>query len=171
MKCFRRKVGLSNTGLMFTNFTIKVTYLDTRSFSINMKAIKKILVAVGNESSLNRCLNITIPIAKGLAASITCIYVLSPFPRNLHVALEQSSRKFEKENAEKYFKVAKEKCEENGIKFEQIIGKGQPREAILEYEKEFDLIVIGRADWGSKLLGSVSNGVVSQSKKDILLVK
>ena len=136
-----------------------------------MKAIKKILVAIGNESSLNRCLNIAIPIAKGLNASITCIYVLAPFPRNLQVALEQSSRKLEKENAGKYFEIAKEKCEESGIEFDQIIGKGQPREAILEYEKEFDLIVIGRADWGSKLLGSVSNGVVSISKKDILLVK
>jgi nucleotide-binding universal stress UspA family protein len=136
-----------------------------------MKAIKKILVAIGNESSLNRCLSMAIPIAKGLAASITCIYVIAPFPRNLQVALEQPSRKFEKENAEKYFKIAKEKCEESGIKFERIIGKGQPREAILEYEKEFDLIVIGRADWGSKLLGSVSNGVISNSKKDIILVK
>ena len=136
-----------------------------------MKAIKKILVAIGNESSLNRCLSIAIPIAKGLGASITCIYVLNPFPRNLQVALEQTSIKFEKENAGKYFEIAKEKCKESGIEFEQIIAKGQPREAILEHEKEFDLIVIGRADWGSKLLGSVSNGVVSNSKKDILLVK
>lgn len=135
-----------------------------------MTIVKKILVAVGNESSLNRCLTIAIPIAKGIGASITCIYVLSSFPRNLQIALEQSS-KLEKENAGKYFEVAKEKCKENGIKFEQIIAKGQAREAILEHEKEFDLIVMGRADWGSKLLGSVSNGVVSQSKKDILLVK
>lgn len=136
-----------------------------------MKAIKKILVAIGNESSLNRCLSIAIPIAKGLGASITCIYVLAPLPRNLQVALERSSIKFEKENAGKYFEIAKEKCKESGIEFEQITAKGQPREAVLEHEKEFDLIVIGRADWGSKLLGSVSNGVVSSSKKDILLVK
>ncbi|HEY8110069.1 MAG TPA: universal stress protein, partial [Candidatus Nitrosotenuis sp.] len=67
--------------------------------------------------------------------------------------------------------IAKEKCKENGIEFAQIIAKGQPRETLLEYEKEFDLIVLGRADWGSKLLGSVSNGVVSNSKKDVLLVK
>ena len=136
-----------------------------------MKAIKKILVAIGNESSLNRCLSIAIPIAKGLGASITGIYVLTPFPRNLQVALEQTSIKFEKENAGKYFEIAKEKCKESGIAFEQIIAKGQPREEVLKHEKEFDLIVIGRADWGSKLLGSVSNGVVSNSKKDILLVK
>ncbi|MCG3780027.1 MAG: hypothetical protein JW390_40058 [Nitrosopumilus sp.] len=31
--------------------------------------------------------------------------------------------------------------------------------------------MIGRADWGSKVLGSILNGVVSTSKKDILLVK
>jgi nucleotide-binding universal stress UspA family protein len=136
-----------------------------------MKAIKKILVAIGNESSLNRCLSIAIPIAKGLGASITGIYVLAPFPRNLQVALEQTSIKFEKENAGKYFEIAKEKCKESGIAFEQIIAKGQPREEVLKHEKEFDLIVIGRSDWGSKLLGSVSNGVVSNSKKDILLVK
>ena len=136
-----------------------------------MKTIKKILVAVGNESSLNRCLNAALPIAKGIGASITGVYVLAPYPRNLIVALEQPWRKHEKENAEKYLKIAKEKCEENNIEFDQIIAKGQPRETLLEYEKEFDLIVIGRADWGSKLLGSVSNGVVSNSKKDILLVK
>jgi nucleotide-binding universal stress UspA family protein len=136
----------------------------------NMTVIKKILVAVGNESSLNRCLSLAIPIAKGIGASITCIYVLSSFPRNLQIALERSSKK-EKEHAEKYFEIAKEKCTENGIKFEQIIAKGQAREEILEHEKEFDLIVIGRADWGSKILGSISNGVVSQSKKNILLVK
>lgn len=148
-----------------------IKYLDVTSFLINIKAIKKILVAIGNESSLNRCLSIVIPIAKGLNASITGIYVLAPFPRNLQVALEQSSKKHEKENAEKYFEIAKNKCKESGIEFDEIIAKGLAREAILEYEKEFDLIVIGRADWGSKLLGSVSNGVVSNSKKDILLVK
>lgn len=136
-----------------------------------MKVIKKILVAVGNESSLNRCLNAVIPVAKGFNASITGIYVLAPYPRNLYVALEQPWRKHEKENAEKYLEIAKEKCKENGIEFHHIIAKGQPRDTLLEYEKDFDLVVIGRADWGSKLLGSVSNGVVSSSKKDILLVK
>lgn len=136
-----------------------------------MKAMKKILVAIGNESSLNRCLNVAMPIAKGLGASITGIYVLAPLPRNFYVALEQPWRKHEKENAQKYLQTAKEKCEEKGIEFEQIIAKGQPRETLLEHEKEFDLIVLGRADWGSKLLGSVSNGVVSNSKKDVLLVE
>ncbi len=82
-----------------------------------MKPIKKILVAVGNESSLNRCLNVAIPIAKGIGASITGIYVLAPYPRNLYVALEQRWRKHEKENAEKYLEIAKEKCKENGIEF------------------------------------------------------
>lgn len=136
-----------------------------------MKTMKKILVAVGNESSLNRCLNAALPIAKGIGASITGIYVLAPSPRNLYVALEQSWRKHEKENAQKYLEIAKERCEKEGIAFEQIVVKGQPRETLLEHEKEFDLIVLGRADWGSKFLGSVSHGVVSSSKKDILLVK
>ncbi|NDB32723.1 MAG: universal stress protein [Nitrososphaeria archaeon] len=136
-----------------------------------MKTMKKILVAVGNESSLNRCLNVALPIAKGIGASITGIYVLAPSPRNLYVALEQSWRKHEKENAQKYLEIAKERCEKEGIAFEQIVAKGQPRETLLEHEKEFDLIVLGRADWGSKFLGSVSHGVVSSSKKDILLVK
>jgi nucleotide-binding universal stress UspA family protein len=136
-----------------------------------MKTIKKILVAIGNESSLNRCLNVAIPIAKGVGASITGIYVLAPAPRNFYVALEQSWRKNEKENAQKYLDIAKEKCKENGIAFDQIVAKGQPRETLLEHEKDFDLVVLGRADWGSKLLGSVSHGVVSNSKKEILLVK
>jgi nucleotide-binding universal stress UspA family protein len=66
--------------------------------------------------------------------------------------------------------LTKEECEEKVV-FDQIMAKGQPREVLLEHEKEFDLIILGRADWGSKLLGSVSNGVVSNSKKDVLLVK
>jgi len=136
-----------------------------------MKNIKKILVAIGNESSLNRCLNVAIPIAKGLDASITGIHILSPYPRNFQVALQQSWRKNQNEEAEKYLEIADKKCKENDVKFEQIIAKGQPREVLLEYEKNFDLIVIGKADWGSKILGSVSNGVVSHSKKEILLVK
>jgi len=136
-----------------------------------MKTIKKILVAVGNESSLNRCLNVAIPIAKGLGASITGIHILAPYPRNLYAALQQSWRKNQNENAEEYIKVIEGKCKENGIEFHQIIAKGQPRETLLEYEKDFDLVVIGRADWGSKLLGSVSNGVVSNSRKEVLLVK
>lgn len=136
-----------------------------------MKTIKKILVAIGNESSLNRCLNVALPIAKGVGASITGIYVLAPRPRNLYVALEQSWRKYEKENAQKFLEIAKEKCNKEGVEFDQIIARGQPRETLLEYEKDFDLIVLGRADWGSKLLGSVSHGVVSSSKKEVLLVK
>jgi len=136
-----------------------------------MKTIKKILVAIGNESSLNRCLNVALPIAKGIGASITGIYVLAPRPRNLYVALEQSWRKYEKENAQKFLEIAKEKCNKEGVEFDQIIAKGQPRETLLEHEKDFDLIVLGRADWGSKLLGSVSHGVVSGSKKEVLLVK
>ncbi|WP_100182669.1 universal stress protein [Candidatus Nitrosotenuis aquarius] len=136
-----------------------------------MKTIKKILVAIGNESSLNRCLNVALPIAKGVGASITGIYVLAPRPRNLYVALEQSWRKYEKENAQKFLEIAKEKCNKEGVEFDQIIAKGQPRETLLEHEKDFDLIVLGRADWGSKLLGSVSHGVVSSSKKEVLLVK
>ena len=107
-----------------------------------MKTIKKILVAIGNESSLNRCLNVAIPIAKGVGASITGIYVLAPAPRNFYVALEQSWRKNEKENAQKYLDIAKEKCKENGIAFDQIVAKGQPRETLLEHEKDFE---IGRA--------------------------
>lgn len=136
-----------------------------------MKTIKKILVAVGNESSLNRCLNVAIPIAIGLGASITGIHILAPYPRNLYAALQQSWSKNQNESAEKYIETVEEKCKENGVEFHQIIAKGRPRETLLEYEKDFDLVIIGRADWGSKLLGSVSNGIVSNSRKEVLLVK
>jgi nucleotide-binding universal stress UspA family protein len=136
-----------------------------------MKTIKKLLVAIGDESSLNRCLNVAIPIAKGLGASITGIHILAPYPRTFLTALEQPWRKKQKESAEKYLEMAKKKCEENDIVFHKIVARGQPREAILEHEKDFDLLVIGRADWGSKLLGSVSNGVVTKATKEVLLVR
>jgi nucleotide-binding universal stress UspA family protein len=140
-------------------------------FAKIMKTIKKILVAIGDESSLNRCLNVAIPLAKGLDASITGIHILAPYPRSFLSALEQPWRKQQKENADKYLEIAKKKCEEHGIAFHKIVSRGQPREAILEHEKEFDLLVIGRADWGSKLLGSVSNGVVTKTTKEVLLVR
>jgi len=66
--------------------------------------------------------------------------------------------------------MAKKKCEEHGVSFTKIVSRGQPREAILEHEKEFDLLILGRADWGSKLLGSVSNGVVTKATREVLLV-
>lgn len=136
-----------------------------------MKSIKKILVAIGDESSLNRCLNVAVPIAKGLGASITGIHILAPYPRTFVSALEQPWRKQQKENADKYLEMAKKKCEDADVVFHKIVARGQPREAILEHEKDFDLLVIGRADWGSKLLGSVSNGVVTKATKEILLVR
>lgn len=146
-------------------FTFEILCLEP------VKNIKKILVAIGDESSLNRCLNIAIPIAKGLDASITGIHVLAPYPRSFVTALAQPWRKQQKENAEKYLDMAKKKCEENGVEFNKIVSRGQPREAILEHEKEFDLLIIGRADWGSKLLGSVSNGVVTKATREVLLVR
>jgi len=136
-----------------------------------VKSIKKILVAIGDESSLNRCLNVAVPIAKGLGASITGIHILAPYPRTFVSALEQPWRKQQKENADKYLEMAKKKCEDADVVFHKIVARGQPREAILEHEKDFDLLVIGRADWGSKLLGSVSNGVVTKATKEILLVR
>jgi nucleotide-binding universal stress UspA family protein len=136
-----------------------------------VKSIKKILVAIGDESSLNRCLNVAVPIAKGLGASITGIHILAPYPRTFVSALEQPWRKQQKENADKYLEMAKKKCDDADVVFHKIVARGQPREAILEHEKDFDLLVIGRADWGSKLLGSVSNGVVTKATKEILLVR
>ncbi|MBI2006823.1 MAG: universal stress protein [Nitrosopumilales archaeon] len=133
--------------------------------------MRKILVAIGDEKSLDKCMNIAIPIASAFDASITGVHVVPPLPRSFVLLLRQPWRKNARKIAEQYLEKAQKLCEDKNIQFEKKILNGLPREEIVNYAKNnYDLIVIGRADWGSRLLGSVSSGVVHGAKTSILLV-
>jgi nucleotide-binding universal stress UspA family protein len=136
-----------------------------------MTQIKKILVAIGDEKSLDKCLGVAIPIANAFDASITGVHVIPPLPRSYVQVLQQPWRKNARKIAEKNLEKAQKLCENKGVSFEKKILHGLPREVIVNFAKNnYDLIVIGRADWGSRFLGSVSSGVVHSAKTSILLV-
>lgn len=136
-----------------------------------MAEIRKILAAIGDEKSLAKCMGVAVPIASAFDATITGIHVIPPLPRSFVQVLQQPWRKNARKTAEKNLEKAQKLCEEKQVSFEKKILSGLPREEIVNYAKNnYDLIVIGRADWGSRLLGSVSSGVVHGAKTSVLLV-
>ena len=52
-----------------------------------MPQIRKILVTIGDEKSLNKCMNVAIPIANAFDASITGVHVVPPLPRSFVLLL------------------------------------------------------------------------------------
>ena len=136
-----------------------------------MAKIKKILVGVGDEKTLNSCLDAAIPIASANDATLTAVYVMPPMARSFMQTLH-SPRKNPTKEAERVLSKVQKQCNENGVGFQKKILKGVARDKIVDLAKSgFDLVVIGRAHWGSRLLGSVSSAVVQHAKTNVLLVK
>ena len=70
----------------------------------------------------------------------------------------------------------KESCEKQGVQFSSKILNGNPASEIAEFaEKEnVDLVIVGSKGLGGfrgKVLGSVPNSIVHESKVSILVVK
>lgn len=135
-----------------------------------MKKIKRILVGVGDEKTLNSCLDVAIPIASSFNASITAVYVMPPFPRTFMQALHSPRKKPETE-AKKVLEKVEKRCEKSGVTCQKKLLKGYPKDQILKTVPGYDLVVLGRANFGSKLLGSVSSAVAQHSNTNVLLVK
>jgi len=135
-----------------------------------MRKIESILVGVGDQKTVNSCLDISIPIASAFNATLTAVYVMPPFPRTFMQTLHSPRKQPEKE-AEKVLESVRKLCECEGVEFRKKILKGHPREQILKSLPGFDLVVLGRANFGSKLLGSVSSAVAQCAKTNVLLVK
>ncbi len=138
-------------------------------------SIKKILVPLDGSKNSMRGLDEAIYIARQCQATVTGIYIIPIYPRNLADAIMPYQIHLTKE-AKKYMSTAKTRAAQKGILFKSKIVYGSPSSEIIDLakDKKFDLIVIGsRGHGGIKevFLGSVASAVVHKSKVPVLVVK
>jgi len=136
---------------------------------------KKILVPLDGSKNSFRGLDNAISIARACQATITGIYILPVYPKNLADVVFPFFFHQERD-AKKFLADAKKRAAQKGILFKSKIIWGSPIDEIQEMinSKKFDLIVIGSRGKGSLkelFLGSVSNAIVHKSKIPVMLVK
>ena len=139
------------------------------------KKIKKILVPLDGSKNSLRGLDEAIYLARQCQATITGLYIIPIYPRNLADAIMPFQIHLNKE-AKKFMDSAKKRSAQKGIDFKSKIIFGSPTVEIEELSKKgkFDIIVIGtRGQSGLKevFLGSVANAIVHKSKIPVLVVK
>lgn len=137
--------------------------------------IKKILVPLDGSKNSIRGLDAAISIARACQATITGIYIIPMYPRNLADAIIPYFIYPEKE-AKRFMRSAKTRSAQKGILFRTKITRGSPTCEIQELanSKKFDLLVIGARGRGALkevFLGSVSNAIVHKCKIPVMVVK
>ena len=137
--------------------------------------IKKILVPLDGSQNSMRGLNEAIYLARQCHATITGVYVIPIYPRNLADAIMPYQIHLTK-SANKFMNNAKTKCAQGGVVFKSKIIFGSPVVEIddMTKKKKFDIIVIGsRGQSGLKevFLGSVAKAIVHKSKIPVLVIK
>ena len=139
------------------------------------KKIKKILVPLDGSKNSLRGLDEAIYLARQCQATITGLYIIPIYPRNLADAIMPFQIHLNKE-AKKFMDSAKKRSAKKGIDLKSKIIFGSPTVEIEELSKKgkYDIIVIGsRGQSGLKeiFLGSVANAIVHKSKIPVLVVK
>ena len=139
------------------------------------KKIKKILVPLDGSKNSIRGLDNAISIARACQATITGVYILPLYPRNLVDAVIPYVMHPERV-AKKFLADARKRAAQKGILFKSKLVWGSPISEIQDMTKakKFDLIVIGARGMGSLkefFLGSVSNAIVHKSKIPVMVVK
>jgi nucleotide-binding universal stress UspA family protein len=137
--------------------------------------IKKILVPLDGSKNSIRGLDEAITIARACQATITGLYLIPMYPRNVTDAIIPYFIQPEKE-ARKFMKSAKVRAAQRGILFRPKIIRGSPTCEIqqMAVPKKFDLLVIGARGRGfvkEAFLGSVSNAIVHKAKIPVMVVK
>jgi nucleotide-binding universal stress UspA family protein len=137
--------------------------------------IKKILVPLDGSNNSFRGLDEAISIARACHATITGLYIIPIYPRNVTDAVIPYFIQPEKE-ARKFMKDAKVRAAQRGILFRSKITRGSPTCEIqqMAVPKKFDLLVIGARGRGfvkEAFLGSVSNAIVHKAKIPVMVVK
>jgi nucleotide-binding universal stress UspA family protein len=135
--------------------------------------VKKILVPIDGSKNSFRGLDKAIYLARQCQATITGVYILPIYPRNLADAFMPYQIHFTKE-AKKNMQTAKTLTAQKGILFKSKIIYGSPISEITDMAKKFDLIVIGSRGYGGikeTFLGSVAHGIIHRSKIPVLVVK
>jgi len=136
--------------------------------------IKHILVALDDSDTSKVGLDKAINLAKLSGAKITGVNAVVVHPTL--VATVTSYRDYLTKEAEKMLDSAKEYCEKQEIQFTSEVLQGSPASKIAEFaeKQNVDLIVIGSRGLGGikgKILGSVANSIVHESKVSVLVVK
>lgn len=139
------------------------------------KKIKKILVPLDGSKNSFRGLDRAIYLARQCKATITGLYILPIYPRNLADAFMPYHIHFTK-SAKKHMQTAKTLAAQKGVLFRSKIIYGSPIMEISDIanNKKFDLVVIGSRGHGSikeAFLGSVARGVIHKAKVPVLVVK
>ena len=137
--------------------------------------IKNILVPLDGSKNSFRGLDNAISIARACQATITGIYIIPMYPRNLADTIIPYFLYPEKE-AKRFMINAKTMAAQKGILFRSKITRGSPTCEIQELanSKKFDLLVIGAHGRGAlkeAFLGSVSNAIVHKCKIPVMVVK
>ena len=130
------------------------------------------MAALDVSDTTNKVLDKAISLAKLSDAKITGIYVIGIQPTLLSGVINDSETK----RAEKKLRPMKKYCEKKGIQFAFKILIGKPASKIAEFAKKgkVDLIVVGPkgiSGFKGKVLGSVANSILHESKVSVLLVK
>ena len=136
--------------------------------------IKHIVVALDESGEPKKGLEKAIYIAKLSGAKITGVNVTVVAPTL--VAAVTNYKDYLTKKAQEMLDSVKESCEKQGVQFASKILNGNPASEITEFaEKEkVDLVIVGSKGLGGfrgKVLGSVANSIVHESKVSVLVVK
>ncbi len=130
------------------------------------------MVALDVSDTTNKILDKAISLAKYSDAKITGIYVMG-----IQTVLTSGKiNPSEKNKAEKLLSPLKKYCEKRGIQFAFKIPYGKPASEIAKFAEKgkVDLVVIGPKGLGGfkgKVLGSVANSILLESKVSVFLVR
>lgn len=136
--------------------------------------IKNILVALDISGASKKGLDTAISLAKLYNAKITCVTILVVYPTLVSTVINYE--KFLRGKADVMLDTTKKYCEKQEIEFGSKVLRGNPSTEITKFAdaKKMDMIIIGAKGLGGikgKLLGSVVNSVVHESKISVLVIK
>lgn len=137
---------------------------------------KKILVPLDGSKNSLKGLEKAIYISQISGAIITVLHVISALPP---IPISDTVVQYKgrmKEEAEKYFKEARQIASKNHMDLEEKIIFGYPNYDVAYFanDKKFDLIVMGARGLSpikELFLGSTSNATVHRSKVPVLVIK
>ncbi len=137
--------------------------------------IKHIVVALDESGEPKKGLEKAIYIAKLSDAKITGVNVINVDTTTLAAAVINYGSYLTKK-AEEMLDSTKRDCEKQGIQFASKILDGSPASKIAESveNEKVDLVIVGSKGLGGfrgKVLGSVANSIVHESKVSVLVVK
>jgi len=134
--------------------------------------IARILVPIDfNDCSLE-ALEYAIGVAQTFGAAITILHVLEPASYNLDFTLGTGTKL--KDATTLQVACYATALKERGIKTDPIVHGGAPKELVLNYAREADLVVMGthgRKGFSHLVSGSVAEAVIRQASCPVLTVK